>query len=253
MLSFKNVSIAYNKELIIENLSLDIPTGMITTIVGPNGCGKTTLISSLVASSDLKNGSILLDGTDISAMSSKERACHIAYLPQIRHIIPALPVKTLVEHGRFPHLGFARKKSQKDIDIVDKAMEFTNISQYATQYVDTLSGGIRQRVFFAMLLAQDCDTICLDEPTTYLDIKGQREFYNLILRLKEQGKTIILVLHDLSKALEISDKIVVMNNAQIEFDGTPAACLESHVLEDVFDTTIKTFKDEENKTYYVLT
>ena len=252
MLNFDNVSIAYNKELIIDNLSLDIPTGEITTIVGPNGCGKTTLISSLIASSDLKKGRILLDEIDITTMSSKERACHIAYLPQIRHIIPSLPVKTLVEHGRFPHLGFARKKSQKDIDIVAKAMEFTNISQYAAQYVDTLSGGIRQRVFFAMLLAQDCDTICLDEPTTYLDIKGQREFYDLILRLKEQGKTIILVLHDLAKALEISDKIVVMNNSHIEFEGTSDTCLQRHVLEDIFDINIKTFKDG-TQTYYVIT
>jgi iron complex transport system ATP-binding protein len=146
MLSFENVSIAYNRDLIIRNLSLEIPSGQITTIVGANGCGKTTLVSSLVASSDLKGGNIYLDGVDISNMPSKQRACMIAYLPQVRSIIPALPVKTLVEHGRFPHLGFSRKKNAEDIKKVAEAMEFTGITQYAEQYVDTLSGGIRQRV-----------------------------------------------------------------------------------------------------------
>jgi iron complex transport system ATP-binding protein len=250
MLEFQDVSIAYRNEMIIQNLSLTIPTGRITSIVGANGCGKTTLVSSLVASSDLKAGKILLDGTDISKISSKERACMIAYLPQIRHIIPALPVRTLVEHGRFPHLGFARKKTQHDIDIVNQAMAFTEITQYADQYADTLSGGIRQRVFFAMLLAQDCNTIVLDEPTTYLDIKGQRQFYDMLLKLREQGKTIVIVLHDISKALEISDKIVVMEKSKITFDGTVNECIESRTLEHTFDATLKILKDGD-ETYYI--
>ena len=153
-------------------------------------------------------------------------------------------------------------------------MEFTHISQYADQYVDTLSGGIRQRVFFAMVLAQDCDYIVLDEPTTYLDLTGQREFYAMIKELKKQGKTIILILHDLSQAVRISDTLVVMNRAgsrsldkaahagtdsdvkATDFPGsiamvsTPQECLQSHVIEDVFQTSWKRFTDEDGEYYF---
>ena len=219
MLSFKNVNVSYHSDTILKNISLDVPSGRITTIIGPNGCGKTTLISSLNKTADLTDGSIVLEGTDLSKISSKERAKLIAFFPQIRQVIPAIPVKVLVEHGRFPHLGFSRRKTKEDTDIVNKAMDFTGVTKYSDMYVNTLSGGVRQRVFFAMILAQDCDTIILDEPTTYLDIEGQRNFYNMILSLKKRGKTVLLVLHDISKALEISDKIVVMNNSEIVFDG----------------------------------
>ena len=120
--------------------------------------------------------------------------------------------------------------------------------------MDTLSGGIRQRVFFAMVLAQDCDYIVLDEPTTYLDLTGQREFYAMIKELKKQGKTIILILHDLSQAVRISDTLVVMTHADfsgsIAMVGTPEACLQSHVIEDVFQTSWKRFTDEDGEYYF---
>ena len=167
----------------------------------------------------------------------------IAFLPQIRQVIPAIPVKVLVEHGRFPHLGFSRRKTKEDTDIVNKAMDFTGVTKYSDMYVNTLSGGVRQRVFFAMILAQDCDTIILDEPTTYLDIEGQRNFYNMILSLKKRGKTVLLVLHDISKA----HKIVVMNNSEIVFDGTPADCIKSHIIEDVFSASCRRLKDEKGE------
>lgn len=128
MLRFDNLNVSYRHEEILHGITEQIPTGCITTILGPNGCGKTTLISSLNGSSDVTGGRILLDDTDILKLSYKERARLIAFLPQIRQIIPALPVKTLVEHGRFPHLGFARKKSAEDIRIVDEVMHFTGIS-----------------------------------------------------------------------------------------------------------------------------
>ena len=229
MLSFKNVNVSYHSDTILKNISLDVPSGRITTIIGPNGCGKTTLISSLNKTADLTDGSIVLEGTDLTK------------------VIPAIPVKVLVEHGRFPHLGFSRRKTKEDTDIVNKAMDFTGVTKYSDMYVNTLSGGVRQRVFFAMILAQDCDTIILDEPTTYLDIEGQRNFYNMILSLKKRGKTVLLVLHDISKALEISDKIVVMNNSEIVFDGTPADCIESHIIEDVFSASCRRLKDEKGE------
>lgn len=188
MLKFDSVSIGYHKVPLIKNLSVEIPTGSITTIVGPNGCGKTTLISVLNKSSQLFNGSITLDGEDIYHMNGHLRAQKIAFLPQIREVIPALPVHTLVEHGRFPYLGFSRRLTEEDRRLVEDAMEFTHITDYRNVATDTLSGGIRQRVFFAMTLAQNCDTIILDEPTTFLDLVSQNNFYRMLPILKAQGK-----------------------------------------------------------------
>ena len=250
MLKFDNLNVSYRHQEILHGITEQIPTGCITTIIGPNGCGKTTLISSITGGSDVTGGRILLDDTDILKLSCKERAKLIAFLPQVRQTIPALPVKTLVEHGRFPHLGYARRKSDEDIRIVNDVMHFTGIEKYKNMYVNTLSGGIRQRVFFAMILAQDCDTIILDEPTTYLDIEGQRIFYQLILDLKKQGKTILLILHDISKALSISDKIIIMNNSEIIFSGLPADCISSHMIEEVFHAECRKLCDEKG-TYYL--
>lgn len=188
MLEFRNVSVSCQHTPILNDISLTFRDGEITTILGPNGCGKTTLVQCLNGVSTVTAGQIFLNGQDFLKISPKERAREISLLPQVRTIIPAIPVKMLVEHGRFPYLGFSRRKSKEDTEIVNRAMEFTHISQYADQYVDTLSGGIRQRVFFAMVLAQDCDYIVLDEPTTYLDLTGQREFYAMIKELKNREK-----------------------------------------------------------------
>ena len=250
MLEFYHVNISCGTASILKDIFVEFKQGEITTIIGPNGCGKTTLLQSLNGSSNVTSGSIILDGLDYLAMPLKERARRLSFLPQVRTIIPALPVRTLVEHGRFPYLGFARKKSVRDIEVVEDAMRFTHVDNYATQYCDTLSGGIRQRAFFAMTLAQDCDYIVLDEPTTYLDIKGQRHFMNMVLSLKEQGKTIILVLHDLAQALRISDTLVIMQDRKIAATGTPEECLRQHIIEDVFDVHLKSFSDDDGCYYF---
>ena len=250
MLEFRHVNISCGTASILKDISVEFKQGEITTIIGPNGCGKTTLLQSLNGSSKVTSGSILLDDLDYLAMPLKERARRLSFLPQVRTIIPALPVRTLVEHGRFPYLGFARKKSARDIEVVEDAMRFTHVDNYATQYCDTLSGGIRQRAFFAMTLAQDCNYVVLDEPTTYLDIKGQRQFMDMVLSLKEQGKTIILVLHDLAQALQISDTLVIMQDRKIAATGTPEECLGQHIIEDVFDVHLKSFSDDDGCYYF---
>ena len=250
MLEFRHVNVSCGRTPILNDISVIFNKGEITTIVGPNGCGKTTLLQCLNGSSKVTSGWILLDKIPFLDLPPKKRALKLSFLPQIRTIIPSLPVRTLVEHGRFPHLGFSRQKSIQDREIVENVMRFTHVDEYADQFTDTLSGGIRQRVFFAMVLAQNCEYIVLDEPTTYLDLAGQQEFLEMFLQLKEEGRTIILVLHDLAQAMEISDRIVVMNRRQIAAVGTPKECLEQGWLEEVFQVQVKKFMDGEEAYYF---
>lgn len=250
MLEYRHVNVCCGGTPILNDISVCFQKGELTTVIGPNGCGKTTLLQCLNGSSKVTSGTISLEGADYLAMPPRERARRLSLLPQVRTIIPALPVKTLVEHGRFPHLGFSRRKSEKDTAVVEKAMDFAQVSAYATQYADTLSGGIRQRAFFAMTLAQDCDYIVLDEPATYLDLKGQREFMELLLQLKNQGKTVIAVLHDLGQALRISDTLVIMKDRKIAAQATPKECLRQRIIEDIFEVRIKEFSDAEGSYYF---
>lgn len=131
-------------------------------------------------------------------------------------------------------------------------MEFTHVTPYSDDNADTLSGGIRQRVFFSMILAQDSQIIVMDEPVTYLDLEGKRTFFDMVKKLRESGKTIILVLHELSDAIRISDNIIIMNNRQIAAEGTPEECLNRHIIEDIFHTTYKKFSDEDGDYYIFL-
>ena len=252
MLEFRNVSVSVQRTSLISDMTVNFQKGQITTVIGPNGCGKTTLLQCLNGVSHVTSGTIMLEGEDFLKLAPKERAKRLAFLPQVRTVIPAIPVRTLVEHGRFPYLGFARRKTSQDVEIVQKAMELAGVSEYAEQYVDTLSGGIRQRVFFAMILAQDCDYIVLDEPVTYLDMQGQREFLKLMELMRRQNKTIIFVLHDLQQALRISDKIVVMKDRKIIAAATPEECMKQHVIEEVFQTKCKRFADSEGEYYLFL-
>lgn len=252
MLEFRNVSVSCGRTPILNSLSISFQKGCTTTLIGPNGCGKTTLLQCLNGMSNVTSGEIFLDGQNYLKLPLRERARRVSLLPQIRTVIPSIPSRMLVEHGRFPYLGFSRKKTEKDIRIVENAMEFTHTLPYAGQPTDTLSGGIRQRVFFAMTLAQDCDYIVLDEPITYLDPDGQKEFLSMIQELKKQGKTIILTLHDLNHAIRISDYLAVMDNRRILMQDSPEECLKNHIIEDVFHVSCKKFTDAEGSYYFFL-
>lgn len=249
MLEFKNVSVSCGRTPILNQVSASFPKGIITVLVGPNGCGKTTLLQCLNGASKVTSGEIILEGQDYLKLPLKERARKISFLPQVRTIIPAIPARMLVEHGRFPYLGFSRKKTKEDGRIVENALSFTHTLPYAGQSVDTLSGGIRQRAFFAMALAQDCDYLVLDEPATYLDPDGQREFLAMARALKAQGKTVILTLHNLSHAISLADRLIVMDGRRIVAQDTPQKCLDAHIIQDTFHVSCKQFQDADG-TYY---
>ena len=250
MLKFEQVSIGYRNNQVLDNITVEFPEGKITSLIGPNGCGKTTLLQALNGSCRVVSGKIWVNDSDLFLLSPKERARQIAFLPQVRTTIPALSVRVLVEHGRFPYMGFSRKQSLKDREKVHQAMEYANVLQYADEQVDKLSGGIRQRVFFAMVLAQDSEYIILDEPTTFLDIKGQRDFLKLTGGLKEQGKTVVMVLHDIHQAMEVSDHIILMKDRQIIAQGTPEECIENGMVERAFDVNCLRFKKGEKEYYF---
>lgn len=238
MLEFKNVDVSVSKTPILKNLSVCFEEGKITSIIGPNGCGKTTLLQTLIGVSSITSGDIIVDGKAFRNLQARERARLLSFLPQFRESAPCISVNTLVEHGRFPYMGFSRKMSEEDRIAVDKAIEYTGLSEYRYCMVNELSGGMQQRVYLAMQLAQNSPYMVMDEPMNYLDFPGQRELYGLIRDLVAKDKTIIIVLHDIGQALRISDEIVVMNERKICGTGTPEDLLKSGLIENVFNCKI---------------
>lgn len=234
MIKLNNVTAGYNKIEIIKNINIEFEEGSITSIVGKNGCGKTTLLRT--ASNLLKPfcGNVTIRGRDISSIPARELARQVSYLPQLR-TVPNITAYNLVMHGRYPHLGFSRTPQKEDREIVEKAIEDMGLGKYINKNIQELSGGQRQKVYLAMVLAQDTDIIFLDEPTTYLDINHKLEILNIIKKLKQMGKTIVMVLHDLSNALSYSDKICLMENGLVAVYDTPEAVFESKEIERLFN------------------
>lgn len=244
MLKLTNISAGYHDKTVIKNIHLDINPGQITTIIGPNGCGKSTLLKIMANSLDSYRGQITLHHRDIKCYSTTEFAQNVALLPQIRNI-PNTTVETLISHGRFPYLGFLRRLKPEDHDIVEEAMRLTGVIDKRHHSLYNLSGGERQKVYIAMTLAQNTDIILLDEPTTFLDINHQFEILDLIKLLNQQGKTIIMVLHDIHHALTYSDQLIVMNQGRIQQIGSPSRIFESEIIDSIFNIKSKMFTDDE--------
>lgn len=248
MFKLKNITSGYEEKKIIKNINLEILPNQITTIIGPNGCGKSTLLKTLANSLTPYEGEITLHEKPLHSYSITEFAQHVAILPQVRNI-PNTTVEALISHGRFPYLGFLRRLKPGDQEIIEQAMSLTGIIEKRYQSLYHLSGGERQRVYVAMTLAQDTEVILLDEPTTYLDMNHQYEILELVKKLHQQGKTIIMVLHDLAHALAYSDQIIVMNDGEIVKVGNPSLIIKEQVIEKVFNLSCKTFS-QNGKTYY---
>lgn len=249
MLEFKNVSASVGKTPILKDISVSFEAGKITSVIGPNGCGKTTLLNTLIGVSRVTEGNIHVDGEEFLELPAKERAKRLSFLPQFREAATGLPVKTLVEHGRFPYMGFSRKMSPEDKDAIEEAIEFVGLSDYRNQPVNELSGGMQQRAYIAMQIAQNSPYMIMDEPMNYLDFPGQRELYSLITGLVAQGKTVILVLHDIGQAMKLSDNIVLMQERKVLGTGTPEAFLRNGLIEKVFNCKISEVTVEGGKEY----
>jgi len=249
MLKFQNVDVSVNKTPILMDLSVVFDKGKINTIIGPNGCGKTTLLQTLNGLSTVNKGSILIEGDSYLDLSVRERAKRLSLMPQFRDSAPNISVNSLVEHGRFAYMGFSRKMSEEDQEAIQSALEYAGILEYKNRIVSELSGGLQQRVYLAMQLAQSSDYMVMDEPLNYLDYPSQREMYSLIKNLVNKGKTIILVLHDLNYALRISDKLIIMQDRKIIGEGTTEECLRNKIIQKAFECEIDEININGSKQY----
>ncbi len=244
MLEALNITGGYFKEPKIHNVSLGFSEGEITTIIGPNGCGKSTFIKITAGLLEPFCGKVLLKGRELSTIKRCDVAKEISYLPQSRNTYN-ITVEKMVLHGRFPYLGYPRRYTKKDYEIAREAMKASNIFHLAHKNLSRISGGERQKAYIAMVIAQDTEIVFLDEPTTYLDISHQLEIMNMAKLLKERGKTVIMVLHDLNLALKNSDKIALMNKGEMIISGKPEDVYESGRINEAFGVSIS---KEETKT-----
>ena len=231
----KNLTLGYGDRIIVDGLDLEIPTGVITTVIGPNGCGKSTLLRALGRLLKPKGGSVVLDGKAISSMKTKEVARVLGMLPQTPVAPEGLTVADLVSRGRHPHQSWIRQWSADDEGEVAEALELTGVSDLADRPVDQLSGGQRQRAWISMALAQGTDILLLDEPTTYLDLAHSMEVLDLVDQLHEEmGRTVVMVLHDLNLAVRYSDHLIVMRDGAVVASGVPKEIISAELLLDVF-------------------
>ncbi len=230
------ITAGYGKDPdVLANIDLEIETGGITVLIGPNGCGKSTLLKTVGRLLKTRAGAASIDGLDILTSPSKQIARTIAYLPQSPAVPVAVSVEQLVGYGRAPHQSLLGLKSAEDVERIDHAIDIAGIGHLRHRQVAELSGGQRQSVFFAMVLAQDTPYAMLDEPTNHLDLTHQIEVLELIARLKtEHGKTAIVVLHDLNLAARYADRLIVFKQGAIYADGTPDEVLTETTLSEVF-------------------
>lgn len=233
-LHVESATIGYDKRVISRGLSLAIPDESFTVIVGPNACGKSTLLRGLSRLLKPSAGQVVLDGADINSYKTKEAARRVGLLPQASIAPDGITVADLVARGRYPHQGFMRHWTEADEQAVARAMDQTAVTDLSGRLVDELSGGQRQRVWVAMALAQHTDILLLDEPTTFLDIAHQIELMELFTDLHRVGHTLVAVLHDLNHAARYGTHLIAMKDGEVVAEGTPEQIVTAELVEEVF-------------------
>jgi iron complex transport system ATP-binding protein len=245
--------LAYDDRVVADGLSVEIPDGSFTVIVGPNACGKSTLLRALSRMLRPKAGTVYLDGAAISSQPSKQVARTLGLLPQSPIAPDAITVSDLVARGRYPHQGLLRQWSPDDARAVAEALAATATAELADRPVDELSGGQRQRVWLAMALAQETPILLLDEPTTFLDIAHQIEVLDLCADLREKrGHTMVAVLHDLNHACRYATHLIAMRDGRIVAEGAPSDIVDAALVQAVFVLPCQVIEDPESGTPLVV-
>ena len=253
-ISTKNLNISYGNLDIVKDLNLDIPKGKITTIIGSNGCGKSTILKTIARIIQAKSGDIFVNNINIKERSPKDLAKVMAVLPQSPQAPSGLTVEELIAYGRFPHQKGFGKMRKEDEDIVTWALKSTGIEEFRDRPIEALSGGQRQRAWIAMALAQQTEILILDEPTTYLDLAHQLEILKLLEELnKKQGTTIVMVIHELNNAARFADNMIGVKKGQVVCQGTAHEVMTKENLKELFNIDAEIVEDPRNNKPVCLT
>lgn len=235
-INVSGVEVGYDNEVIIQNIDFTLNKGEITTIIGPNGSGKSTILKAMTRLVKYQKGNIYLDGKGILEYGNKQFARKIGVLPQCHIAPPDFKVRDLVSYGRLPYQGILKKQSDEDEKIIEWAMKATGVFHFREKSIQDCSGGEAQRVWIATVLAQQPEVMFLDEPTTYLDISHQLEMMKLLKKLNRTSNIgIVMVLHDINQALEVSDRIIIIKKGEKYADGSPQEVITSKMMKEVYE------------------
>ncbi len=249
----ENIIFGYDKERILNDISIDIQSQKFTTIIGPNGSGKSTLLKVISSLISPDNGIVRLDGIDIKNMSQLDIARKVAVVPQENNIEYRFTVQDIVMMGRYPHLGRFQTESIRDYKLVGNALEMTNTIHLKDRYINELSGGEKQRVIIARALAQQPKIILLDEPTSYLDIQHQVEILELLENLnKEEGLTVIAILHDINLAARFSNNMILLKDGTVIGEGNPREVITLENLKNAYEIDMIISKNPYSNSPYVI-
>lgn len=238
MIELRALSVGYRGTPVLQGVNLAFPPGTVTVLLGPNGCGKTTLLKTALGLLPPVSGAVWYDGTPLSALTPGQAAHRAAYLPQSRNV-PELTARRLVLHGRFPYLSFPRRYRQSDFDAVQRALAAAGAETLADRPLRELSGGQRQKVYLAMALAQETPAVFLDEPTAWLDARCQLDVMRTARTLANAGRAVALVCHDLCLALPAADRAAVFAGGGMLAADTPEAVYRSGALDEAFGVRVQ--------------
>ncbi len=249
MIELRGLAAGYPGHDVLHGVTLSFPPGEVLALVGPNGCGKSTLLRAAIGLLPTSGGEVLLDGAPMGSFSAKQIAQKAAYLAQSRPV-PNITARRMALHGRFPYLSYPRRYRPEDYVAVDRALAWTGAADWADSYLPRLSGGQRQRVYLAMALAQDTETVLMDEPTTFLDVRHQLDTMALARRLAAEGRAVVMVLHDLCLAMRYADRLAVLEDGRLVQTGPAEEIYAAGTLDRVMGVTLRRTDTPDGPRYY---
>jgi len=250
---FQNISISYGKQSILENITMEFERGKLTTVIGPNGCGKSSLLKTVSRTVSPSKGNVIFRDKPIQAYAPKELAKKIAYLPQIHTSPKDIDIWTLVSYGRYPYKKFGSGLTAEDSRVINEALSLTGLKSMENRLLNNLSGGEQQRAWIAMTICQQPEILLLDEPTTYLEVGYQVEVLELVRDLgKRLDITIVMVLHDMNFTARYSDYVYILKDGGVYGYGSPGEIIEREKIKEVFHIDSQVIFDQKNDCPFII-